>query len=260
MKKGLIAGGILLGCILLLSGITYGEASLTTKGLVEFKIQGDPVGLFSGLGRIESEYKYTVGSWEALLKARFNDSGSGAALTMEKAYIQYTMEMATLKMEPIGVEYKMFNLGYGIAKDPGITVTADVDPLTLTAVVNNADSGTNGVDWAYGIGADYVAGDLGLGVRYNSLGAYGIQIKGTFAPVALTGQYAVLDDSTSYRVTAKASITDTTKLEVRGKSVDGVMTYEGWTDTTLAEKVTLRLYLKSLEEVLTYWGRIGVAF
>ena len=256
MKKGLVVCGILLGCVLLLSGITYGEASLTTKGLVEFQINGDPAGLFSGQGRIESEYSYTVDSWKALLKARFKDSGSGGALSIETAYIEYAAEMATIKLEPVGVDYKMFDLGYGIGKNSGLTVTAAGDPLTFTAVANN----TGSVDWGYGIGADYKAGDLGLGVRYNSTEAYGVQIKGTFAPVALTGQYAVQGDSKSYRVTAKTSVTGTTTLEVRAKNVDDVVTYEGWTDTTLAEKVTLRLYLKSLTEVLTYYARIGVAF
>ncbi len=257
MKKGLVVCGVLLGCILLLSGITYGEASLKTKGLVEFQINGDPAGLFSGQGRIESEYSYTVGSWKALVKARFSDSGSGGALSIKTAYIEYDMEMATIKMEPIGVKYEMFDLGYATAKDPGITITAAGDPLTFTAVVNNSG---DPLVWGYGIGADYVAGDLGLGVRYNSEEAYGIQIEGTFAPVALTGQYAVKGDSTSYRVTAKTSVTDTTTLEVRAKSVDDVITYEGWTETTLAEKVKLKLYLKSLAEVLTYYARIGVSF
>ena len=257
MKKGLVVGGILLGCVLLLSGITYGEASLTTKGLVEFQINGDPAGLFSGQGRLESEYSYTVGNWKALLKARFKDSGSGGALSIETAYIEYAAEMATIKMEPIGVEYEIFDLAYGTAKDPGFTITAAGDPLTFTVVVNNSG---DPLEWGYGVGADYAAGDLGLGVRYNSTEAYGVQIKGTFAPVALTGQYAIQGDSKSYRVTAKTSVTDTTTLEVRAKNVDDVATYEGWTDITLAEKVTLRLYVKSLAEVLTYYARIGIAF
>lgn len=261
MKKGLIVGGILLGCVLLLSGITYGEASLTTKGLVEFQINGgDPAGLFGDEARIESEYKYTVDSWEALVKARFKDSGSGGAISIETAYIQYTAEMATIKMEPLGVDFKMFDLEYGIGKNPGLTLSTTMDPLTLTAVVNNVDSGTNGVDWGYGIGADYAAGAVTLGARYNSAEAYGVQVKGSIDPVTLTGQYAAQDGSTSYRVTGKTSVTDTTTLEVRAKNVDEVMTYEGWTDTTLAEKVTLRLYLKSLEEVFTYYARIGVEF
>lgn len=119
MKKGLIAGGILLGCVLLLSGIA--AADISTSGKVEFQINGDPAGLFGGV--VESSLSYSlaaeVDSWTAGLAATVENEGG--VLALSDAFIQYTAEMATIRMEPLGVEYGMYDLADNeeilIAKD-----------------------------------------------------------------------------------------------------------------------------------------------
>jgi hypothetical protein len=187
MKKGLMAGGILLGCVLLLSGIA--AADVSTSGLVEFQIGGDPAGLHSGT--VESTLSYTISvagdSWEGGLTAKFEDEE--ATLALNDAYIQYTGHMASIKMSPLGVSYPIYDLGGDIAENPGFTLTANLAPLTITTVLNNVDSETNGVDWDYGVGGEYAGDVVTLGVRYNDTKAYGAKLVGTMAPITLTGQY-----------------------------------------------------------------------
>lgn len=187
MKKGLMAGGILLGCVLLLSGIA--AADVSTGGLVEFQIGGDPAGLHSGT--VESTLSYTISvagdSWEGGLTVKFEDED--ATLALDDAYIQYTGHMASIKMSPLGVGYPIYDLGGDIAENPGFTLTANLAPLTITTVLNNVDSGTNGVDWDYGVGGEYAGDVITIGVRYNDTKAYGAQLVGVMDPITLTGQY-----------------------------------------------------------------------
>lgn len=192
MKKGIIAGGILLGCVLLLGGIA--AADISTSGLVEFQVSGDPAGLFSGTveGTLSASLSADADSWEAGLTAKLENDE--ATLSLSDAFIQYTAEMATIKMSPQGVSYAIYDLGGDIAEEVGITVTATLDPLTITTVLNNAGD----LDWNYGIGAEYSAGTISMGVKYNSVEAVGIQIVGTMDPIVLTGQYASFGDRTGY--------------------------------------------------------------
>lgn len=296
MKKGLIAGGILLGCVLLLGGIA--AADISTSGLVEFQIDGDPAGLFGGTveGSISTEFSAAADSWEAGLTATLENEG--ATLALSDAFIQYTAEMATIKMEPLGVDYGMYDLEDNeevlIASDPGITLTADLASLALTTVLNNADSGTNGVDWGYGIGGEYATDAITVGGRYNSMEAYSVMIEGAMDPITLSGAYVGYQEGTAYfakavyalsagTVTAKYTskdatytgsadtteifgeladfpITDTTTLLLSVTSVDDVLTYTGETATTLAENVTLTMNITSDAGTLSYFGKVGIEF
>lgn len=192
MKKGLIAGGILLGCVLLLSGIA--AADISASGLVEFQVSGDPAGLFSGTveGTISASLSAAADTWEAGLTAKLENEE--ATLSLSDAFIQYTAEMATIKMSPSGVSYAIYDLGGDIGENPGVTLTASLDPLTLTAVVNN----TGDLDWNYGIGGEYASDGVAVGAKYNSNSAYGVQIVGAMDPITLTGQYANYGDITGY--------------------------------------------------------------
>jgi len=184
MKKGLIAGGILLGCVLLLGGIA--AADISTSGLVEFQVSGDPAGLFSGTveGTLSASLSAAADAWEGGLTAKFENEE--ATLALGDAYIQYTAEMATIKMSPLGVSYAIYDLGGDIAEEVGATLTATMDPLTITAVVNNVGD----LDWNYGIGGEYAADAVTVGARYNSTSAYGVKLAGAMDPITLTGQYA----------------------------------------------------------------------
>jgi len=184
MKKGLIAGGILLGCVLLLGGIA--AADISTSGLVEFQVSGDPAGLFSGTveGTLSASLSAGADAWEGGLTAEFENEE--ATLALSDAYIQYTADMATIKMSPLGVSYAIYDLGGDIAEEVGATLTATMDPLTITAVVNNVGD----LDWNYGIGGEYAADAVTVGARYNSTSAYGVNLVGAMDPITLTGQYA----------------------------------------------------------------------
>lgn len=304
MKKGLMAGGILLGCVLLLSGIAAADVSTSTSGSVEFQVSGDPAGLFGGLatGYLTTTFSAAADSWEGGLTAEIaydEEEGLGGTLALSDAFIQYTAEMATIKMEPLGVSWAMYDLEDNeeadIASDPGITLTADLASMTLTTVLNNADSGTNGVDWGYGIGGEYAADAITVGARYNSMEAYSVMVEGAMDPVTVSGAYVGYQDGTAYfakavyalsagTVTAKYTskdatytgsadntteifgeladfpITDTTTLLLSVTSVDDVLTYTGETATTLAENVTLTLNITSDAGTLSYFGKVGVSF
>lgn len=184
MKKGLIAGGILLGCVLLLGGIA--AADISTSGLVEFQVSGDPAGLFSGTveGTLSASLSAGADAWEGGLTAEFENEE--ATLALSDAYIQYTADMATIKMSPLGVSYAIYDLGGDIAEEVGATLTATMDPLTITAVVNNVGD----LDWNYGIGGEYAADAVTVGARYNSTSAYGVNLVGAMDLITLTGQYA----------------------------------------------------------------------
>lgn len=219
MKKGLIAGGILLGCVLLLGGIAAAEVS--TSGKVEFKVSGDPAGLFSGTveGTLSASLSAAADSWEGGLTAKFEDEE--ATLALSDAYIQYTADMATIKMSPLGVSYAIYDLGGDIAEEVGITLTAALDPLTITTVLNNADSGTNGVDWNYGIGGEYAADAVTVGARYNSTSAYGVKVAGAMDPITLSGQYASDGgDRTGYLAKAEYALAAGTVSVSYQKSLD----------------------------------------
>jgi len=205
MKKGLIAGGILLGCVLLLGGIA--AADISTSGLVEFQVSGDPAGLFSGTveGTLSTSLSAGADAWEGGLTATFENEE--ATLALGDAYIQYTAGTTTIKMSPLGVSYAIYDLGGDIAEEVGVTLTAALDPVTITTVFNNADSGTNGVDWNYGIGGEYSAGAISMGVGYNSNEAMGVQIVGAMDPITLTGQYATLGDRTGYLAKGEYALT-----------------------------------------------------
>ena len=227
MKKGLMAGGILLGCVLLLSGIA--AADVSTSGLVEFQIGGDPAGLHSGT--VESTLSYTISvagdSWEGGLTAKFEDEE--ATLALSDAYIQYTAGMGSIKMSPLGVSYPIYDLGGDIAENPGFTLTANLAPLTITTVFNNVDSGTNGVDWDYGVGAEYAGDVVTLGVRYNDTQAYGAKLVGTTDGITLTGQYASDGaDKTGYLAKAEYALAAGSVAVSYQKSLD---------DRTIVEEV-----------------------
>jgi len=236
MKKGLIAGGILLGCVLLLGGIA--AADVSTSGLVEFQVSGDPAGLFSGTveGTLSASLSAGADAWEGGLTAKFENEE--ATLALSDAYIQYTADMATIKMSPLGVSYAIYDLGGDIAEEVGATLTATMDPLTITAVVNNVGD----LDWNYGIGGEYAADAVTVGARYNSTSAYGVKLVGAMDPITLTGQYASDGgDRTGYLAKAEYALAAGSLSVSYQKSLD---------DRTIVDEVDDEILW---EDHLPYW-------
>ncbi len=246
MKKGLIAGGILLGCVLLLSGIAAAEVE--SSGLVELKVVGDPAGEFSGTveGFLTASLTASAGSWEGGLTTKFeDDSGDGSAkatLDLDDAYIKYTGTSLTLELSPLGVSHEIYDLGGDIDEEAGITLTANMDPVSITAVLNNAATGNDDdpLNWNYGVEGEYSAGAITMGLAYNSNEAMGLKLVGAMDPMTLTAQYAVLpiedeEDRTGYLAKAEYALTAGTVSVCYQKSLDD-RTIEGSVDDEILWK------------------------
>ena len=276
MKKGLI-GVVVLVFVALVCGTAFAATFETVdiEATLEWTIFDDtgfmPGADYGAPALTVPELTLSVGPWSA---------------STEDAYIKYTAEMATVGLYA-ATSYAIYDLEHDITAAQGFTVAADIAPLSVDLLY------TTGTE--YGVGGTYSADLLSVGGKYNSTGAYGVQLVYPMAPITLTGQYAagrLLGATTAYLVKGEYAltagtitlqykvsdfpfpsfestvisaaladfpITDTTLLGATVTSTDGSTVITGTTATTLAEGVTLTLIVGSDTGVLTYSGKIGIA-
>ena len=276
MKKGLI-GIVVLAFVALVCGTALAATfdSFDVTGDVVWTIFDEtglmPAATSAGPTITVPELTLTVGPWTA---------------STDGDYITYTMEMATLGLY-VSRSYAIYDLAHDITAAQGFTVAADIAPLAVDVLYTAGSE--------YGIGGTYSADLLSVGGKYNSTGAYGVQLVYPMAPITLTGQYAagtLLGASSAFLVKGEYAltagtitleyksttapllvpttieisagladfpITDTTLLGATVTSTGGSTTITGTTTTTLAEGVTLTFDAGSAAGVLTYSGKIGVA-
>jgi len=276
MKKGLI-GIVVLAFAVLICGTSLAATfeTVDVEATMEWTIF-DETGLMPGA---------SYGAPAVTVPDLTLSAGPWSASTAD-AYIKYTAEMATLGLYA-STSYAIYDLEHDITAAQGVTLAADIAPLSVDALYTTGSE--------YGVGGAYSADSLSVGAKYNSTGAYGVQLVYPMAPITLTGQYAagtLLGASTAYLVKGEYAltagtitlqyksttaplpvpttteisaaladfpITDTTLLGASVTSTGGSMTITGTTDTTLAEGVTLTLNVGSTAGVLTYSGKIGVS-
>ena len=204
------------------------------------------------------------------------------------AYIKYTAEMVTLGLYA-STSYDIYGFGMDIAATQGVTVGTELAPLSLDAVYTNNKE--------YGVGGTYTADQLTVGAKYNSTGAYGVELVSPVGPITLTGQYVaggsllggielgymvkgayaltagtvtleykstkapllIPTTTTISAALADYPITASTILGASVASTANVTTISGSTTTTLADGVTLKLNVASTGGTLTYSGVIGVS-
>lgn len=226
MKKGLLAVVVVLACALVGAGIAT-AAEISTSGAIQFKVsgtseEGKASGLF-GAGDVLVDYhvEVTSGPWTGVVSPEFDIAG-GAVCECD-AYITYTSDMATLTLDPTGIDYGLYDLyacgapditglptvarsidgGPNMPSKAGIKAEIPFEPLTLTAVVNNQESGAD-VLWNFGFGVDYTMESLTLGLMGNSAckdapwygTSYGLKAVYEMAPMTFTGQYGSFSPST----------------------------------------------------------------
>lgn len=212
-------------------------------------------------------------------------------------YFKYTAEMATVGLHA-DTSYEIYDLGHDITAGQGMTIEADIAPLSLDLAYTGNEE--------YGVGGTYDAGLLSIGAKYNSTEAYGVQVEYPIDDFTLTGQYAtgsvpgattayllkgayafsgenMTDDSEvtlSYTVsdfpfpdfesiTIGAELVDypVTATTLVGASVSSVETggvstisYTGTSETTLVEGVTFTLEIGKVGAAdVTYSGMVGIS-
>jgi len=279
MKKGLI-GIVVLAFVVLICGTSLAATfdSFDVTATMEWTMF-DETGLMPGA---------TYGAPAITVPALTISAGPWSASTSAGS-ITYTAEMATVGLYA-SKSYAIYSLGHDITAAQGFTLAADIAPLSVDLVY------TAGKE--YGVGGAYDAGVLSVGAKYNSTGAYGVQLvypMVPMVPITLTGEYAttpLLGGSTGYLVKgvyaltagtitlqyktttaplpvpttteisaalASFPITDTTTLGATVTSVGGATTITGTTTTTLADGVTLTFNAGSAAGAFTYSGKIGVS-
>lgn len=303
MKKGLLAVVVVLACALVGAGIAT-AAEISTSGAIQFKVsgtseEGKASGLF-GAGDVLVDYnvEVTSGAWGAVVSPEFDIAG-GAVCECD-AYITYTSDMATLTLDPTGIDYGLYDLyaarpdgGPNIPSNAGIKVEVPFEPLTLTAVVNNQESGAD-VLWNFGFGVDYTMESLTLGLMGNSAckdapwygTSYGLKAVYEMAPMTFTGEYGSFspladekesgsgyyvefayatdemgDFTLSYRgADAKYSgAGDPTGLEAYSK-IYGEWGYALTDAVTFTADVTSEDLGDGTDAITSYEGKIGVSF
>lgn len=279
MKKGLI-GIIVLALVALVCVPTF---AAVTHETVEWSATMDWT-IFDETGIMPGA---SYGSSTLTEPSLTISAGPWSASTGD-AYIKYTAEMATVGLYA-ATSYDIYDFGMNIAETQGVTVGTELAPLSIDAVYTNNKE--------YGVGGTYTADLLTIGAKYNSTGAYGVELVSPVGPITLTGQYvaggALLGAIESgymvkgeYALTAgtvtveykstKAPllipttttisaaladypITASTLLGASVASTASVTTISGTTTTTLADGVTLKLNIASTGGTLTYSGVIGVS-
>jgi len=226
-------------------------------------------------------------------------SGPWSAGTDDLAwdYFKYTAEMATVGLHA-STSYEIYDLGHDITAAQGITVEAEMAPLSVDVAYTAGEE--------YGVGGTYDAGLLSIGAKYNSTEAYGVKLEYPIDDFTLTGQYATgqlpgattayllkcayaltmenaTDDSEiwvsytvsdfpfpSFEATTIAAelvdypVTATTLVgaTVTSEETGGVSTttYTGTSETTLVEGVTFTLEIGKVGAAdVTYSGMIGIS-
>ncbi len=276
MKKGLI-GIVVLALVVVLCGTTFAAVTHETvdwAATLDWTIFDEtgimPASSYTTADLVVVDLTLSTGAWSA---------------SSADAYIKYTMEMATIGLYA-STSYAIYDLGFDITAAQGVTLDADIAPLSVGVVY------TSGKE--YGVGGTYAPDLLSVGAKYNSTGAYGVQLVYPIAPITLTGQYAVgtlLGAGTAYLVKGEYALTagtitlqyktttaplpvptttvisaaladfpiaGTTLLGASVTSTGGSTTITGTTVSTLVEGVTLTLNIASTAGTLTYSGVIGV--
>ena len=290
MKKGLI-GVVILAFVALVCGTAFAATfeSVDIEATLEWTIF-DETGFMPGTSYdapalAVPDLTITAGPWSA-----GTDDGAWD-------YFKYTAEMATVGLHE-STSYEIYDLGHDITAAQGITVEAEMAPLSVDVAY------TAGED--YGVGGTYDAGLFSLGAKYNSTEAYGVQVEYPIDDFTLTGQFAngtvpgatkaymlkgalvlTMDNATddseisaSYTVsdfpfpsfestTVAAEVVDypVTANTLVGASVSSVstggtstVTYAGTSDTTLVEGVTFMLEIGKVGAAdVTYSGGVKIA-
>lgn len=290
MKKGLI-GVVVLAFVALVCGTAFAATfhEVDIEATLEWTIF-DQDGFMPGTSYdapalAAPDLTITAGPWSA-----GTDDG-------DWDYFKYTAEMATIGLHA-ATSYEIYDLGHDITETQGITVEADMEPLSLDILYTG--------DEEYGVGGTYDTGLLSIGAKYNSTEAYGVQLEYPIDDFTLTGQYATgrlpgattaylvkgayaltmenaTDDSEitlSYTVsdfpfpsfestTIAAELVDypVTATTLVGASVSSVETggvsttsYTGTSETTLVEGVTFTLEVGKVGAAdVTYSGMVGIS-
>jgi len=290
MKKGLI-GVVVLAFVALVCGTAFAATfdSVDIEATLEWTIFDEtgfmPGTSFDAPALTLPDLTLSVGAWSA-----GTDGGAWD-------YFKYTAEMATIGLHA-ATSYEIYDLGHNITETQGITVEADMEPLSLDIAYTGNEE--------YGVGGTYDAGLLSIGAKYNSTEAYGVQLVYPIDDFTLTGQYATgrlpgattaylvkggyaltgenfTDDSEvtlSYTVsdfpfpsfestTIEAGLVDypVTATTLVGASVSSVETggvsttsYTGTSETTLVEGVTFTLEIGKVGAAdVTYSGMVGIS-
>ncbi len=290
MKKGLI-GVVVLAFVALVCGTAFAATfhEVDIEATLEWTIF-DQDGFMPGTSYdapalAAPDLTITAGPWSA-----GTDDG-------DWDYFKYTAEMATIGLHA-ATSYEIYDLGHDITETQGITVEADMEPLSLDILYTG--------DEEYGVGGTYDTGLLSIGAKYNSTEAYGVQLEYPIDDFTLTGQYATgrlpgattaylvkgayaltmenaTDDSEitlSYMVsdfpfpsfestTIEAELVDypVTATTLVGASVSSTETggvsiteYTGTSETTLVEGVTFTLEVGKVGAAdVTYSGMVGIS-
>ncbi len=290
MKKGLI-GLVVLAFVALVCGTAFAETFEVVDIEASLKWTVFNQDGFMGGSDFEApaialpDLTITSGPWSA-----GTDGG-------DWDYFKYTAEMATVGLHA-DTSYEIYDLGHDITAGQGMTVEADIAPLSVDIAYTGNEE--------YGVGGTYDAGLLSIGAKYNSTEAYGVQLEYPIDAFTLTGQYATgslpgattayllkgayaltgenfTDDSEvtlSYTVsdfpfpsfeatTIAAELVDypVTATTLVGVSVSSVETggvsstsYSGTAETTLVDNVTFTLAVGKVGTAdTTYSGVIGIS-
>lgn len=290
MKKGLI-GVVVLAFVALVCGTAFAATfdSVDIEASMEWTIF-DQDGFMPGTSYDEPalavpDLTITSGPWSA-----GTDDGAWD-------YFKYTAEMATVGLHE-STSYEIYDLGHDITATQGITVEADIAPLSVDIAYTGNEE--------YGVGGTYDAGLLSIGAKYNSTEAYGVQLEYPIDDLTLTGQYAsgkLLGATTAYLVKGAYALTgenftddsevtlsytvsdfpfpsfESTTIEaglvdypvtattlvgasVSSEETGGVSTttYTGTSETTLVEGVTFTLEIGKVGAAdVTYSGMVGIS-
>jgi len=291
MKKGLI-GVVVLAFVALVCGAAFAEnfGDVDIEATLEWTIFNQDG--FMGGTDFEApaialpDLTVTSGPWSA-----GTDGGNWD-------YFKYTAEMATVGLHA-DTSYAIYDLGHDITAGQGMTVEADIAPLSVDIAYTGNEE--------YGVGGTYDAGLLSIGAKYNSTEAYGVQLEYPIDDFTLTGQYATgsLPGATTaylvkgaYSLTAMDSSTDDSEVTLSytvsdfpfpsfesttiaaelvdypvtattlvGVSVSSLETggvsstsYTGTSETTLVDGVTFTLAIGKVGTAdVTYSGVIGIS-
>jgi len=290
MKKGLI-GVVILAFVALVCGTAFAATFETVdiEATLEWTIF-DQDGFMPGTSYdapalAAPDLTLTAGPWSA-----GTDDG-------DWDYFKYTAEMATVGLHE-STSYEIYDLGHDITETQGITVEADIAPLSVDVAYTAGEE--------YGVGGTYDTGLLSIGAKYNSTEAYGVQLEYPIDDFTLTGQYAtgqLLGATTAYLVKGAYALTmenatddseiwvsytvsdettfpaETTTIAaelvdypvtattlvgatVTSAEIGGVSTteYTGTSETTLVEGVTFTLEIGKVGAAdVTYSGGVKIA-
>ncbi len=291
MKKGLI-GVVVLAFVALVCGTAFAATfdSVDFEASMEWTIFNQD-GFMGGTSYdapalAVPDLTITAGSWSA-----GTDGGAWD-------YFKYTAEMATVGLHE-STSYSIYDLGHDFTAAQGITVEADIAPLSVDIAYTGSEE--------YGVGGTYDAGLLSIGAKYNSTEAYGVQLEYPIDDLTLTGQYAsgkllgattaylvkgayaltAMDNSTddseiwlSYTISDETTfpaesttiaaelvdypVTATTLVGVSVSSLEtggvSTTTYTGTSETTLVEGVTFTLEIGKVGTAdVTYSGMVGIS-